>query len=48
MLGFWESLMGTRGLAHCVTLTLTFGNGEGRQKKLSLDIQTVCHWSQFF
>lgn len=33
MLGFWVSLVGTQGLAHCVALTLTFGNCEGRQKK---------------
>lgn len=31
-LGFWESLVGTRSLAHCGCVTLTFGNGEGGEK----------------
>lgn len=47
---FWESLVGTQSLAHCGSVTLTFGNGEGekgllRKKKLtffsSLALQTV-------
>lgn len=41
MLGFWESLVGTRGLAHCVAVTLTFGNGERETKKSSLLISKL-------
>lgn len=52
-LGFWESLVGAQSLAHCGSVTLTFGNGEGEKRvkkkrkrkayfsQLSLAIQTV-------
>lgn len=35
-LGFWESLVGTQSFAHCGSLTLTFGHGEGEKRFKSL------------
>lgn len=55
---FWESLVGTQRLAHCGSLTLTFGNGEGGKKRKKekknllffnclLPYKLFCHCSQF-
>lgn len=56
-LGFWESLVGAQSLAHCGSVTLTFGNGEGekrvkKKEKLTflsclLPYKLFCHCSQF-